>query len=85
MFYCSILYWYFSQIILYNNGFETKCAAILRMSATLQDALHRFFKPALLPTPHVAEMANITSPGSTPFEVEDKHDHCVDVLCEFVC
>ena len=44
---------------------------IIVMSATLQDALHRFFKPALLPTPHAAEMASITSPGSTPFVVED--------------
>ncbi len=51
------------------------------MSATLQDALHRFFKPALLPTPHVAEMANITSPGSTPFEVQDKHDMVIVLMC----
>ena len=43
----------------------------LRMSATLQKALHAFFKPVLLPAPHRAEMTSITSPGSTPYQVED--------------
>ena len=43
-----------------------------RMSATLQKALHAFFKPVLLPAPHRAEMTSITSPGTTPFKVEDR-------------
>lgn len=50
---------------------ESVRTRIVVMSATLQKALHLFFKPVLLPAPHRAEMTSITSPGSTPFKVED--------------
>lgn len=50
---------------------ESLRTRIVVMSATLQKALHAFFKPVLLPAPHRAEMTSITSPGSTPYQVED--------------
>ncbi|CAJ1327557.1 unnamed protein product [Effrenium voratum] len=44
---------------------------VVVMSATLQKALGKFFRPVLLPSPGKAELASITLPGSTPFEVTD--------------
>lgn len=50
---------------------ETWHQRIIVMSATLQKALYAFFRPTMLPSPHLAEMVSVTSPGSTPFRVED--------------
>lgn len=50
---------------------ETAATRIIVMSATLQQALGKFFKPLLLPKPATMEPGKLSLPGRTPFEVKD--------------
>lgn len=50
---------------------ETMHQRIVVMSATLQSHLHASFRAVMLPCPSSARLAHITSPGSTPYRVEE--------------